>query len=776
MDKIEDLFKAKADSIKDTFLSMSGAIGFRIPIYQRQYAWRNENIERVFEDISQGLRTVDKTKDSVTFLGTVILVEENRRSDPAFDGASFSVVDGQQRLTTLCLIACELARRIDSLEKEIGGEWPDGDFGTWLCDEATLLAGDLQACIVNRPAGFGAPEPYQLIPRIVREECDKRARTAREHRYNSPVSSYIFSLAKYLLQQSSEDFSAALDETQAEVQEFLARLGLIGNAIDSWESGDEFTRRGIPDAESLVGIPNYRTALFPKAASLADSLRQVISECRGCDEEKFVRLLRLIAVGNYYLHRIAITRVEVETEDYAFDIFDALNTTGEPLTAIETFKPLVIRREEADTEGGYLASSSYRDLLHVEEEIENQPSNDARQRESRQVITALALYTQGDKIPESLNSQRTFLRAAYETDAEGANGRRRLVKAFRDIVDYRHRFWSRSQLPHELIEAAAERSEILFCLDFIRELGNTLTVPILSRYLRKAESEGDISIFLEAVRAVTAFLALRRGVTGATQGIDDDYRNLLKKGEKGVEGSIPLMIGLEREPNEIPDSDSLRRYLRSYLAQSKVRVADKDDWIERFARQPHYKTGKTSICRFFLLTAAHNAMEDPAKPYLLKKLDRPNERYAYRTVGNYRHEYFESTEHVAPQSREPNWGDDVYQELYLDPNAIHTVGNLTLLPKEENSAAGNDGWVKKKAFFNACGAKTDDELKRAFELAAQQEAQIGTRARDMLSNRDCLPLLGGLNSVSDWDLDIVRERSHNIGELIWDDLSPWLGL
>lgn len=776
MDKIGNIFRANSDSVKDTFLHMGGSAGFRIPIYQRAYAWRDENIKRLFEDMAHGLRSLGDSTDTVTFLGTIILVEEHRRSEPSFDGASFSVVDGQQRLTTICLAACVLARKIDQIQAQLEEEWPEGEFGVWLKNESSLVAGELQACMVNTPGGFGKPEAYQLIPRLVREDVDSRGRTLSEARYVSPVAKYIFSLARYFLDSTGADFEFNVDDLGESGKELFERLSLIEKEIEQFEDGSAFEANDLPEISSFLSLENYRGALFPKAVTLGESFRRVNQECNNCEDDNILRLLRLITVGNYLLHRLAITRVEADNEDYAFDIFDALNTTGEPLTAIETFKPLVIRREQTDTDGGYSRSESCEYFNKIELQVENFPSNDARQRESRQVITLLALYAQGKKVSESLNAQRSYLRRAYDQEAVGANGRRRLVRAFFDVAEYRRRLWSRDQLPNELRDLGEKRSEVLFCLDFIRDLGNSLTIPILTRYLYEAERSGDLTIFADIVLAVTAFLVLRRGATGVTQGIDDDYRNLMRKGRPGQGNWTPLKLGLERDITELPSVDEFKSYLRSYLSQRRIEIENKNDWVIRFSQQPHFKTGKTSLCKFFLLTAAHNAVVDSENKHLLKKIDRHDPMLEYRTLDQWRNPNFASTEHIAPQSRHPNWTNEIYEDIYQDVNAINTVGNLTLLPREENSAAGNSSWSRKKLFYGACLTRTRDETEEYFREAERQGADFGLSTRNMIAQGNCLPLLSGVANVEEWDLEIIRERGENIGSLIWDDLAPWIGL
>lgn len=66
---------------------------FKIPEYQRPFLWSNDNIQDLIDDLT------DAARDRQYFLGTLVLHD---LGDSLFD-----VVDGQQRLTALCiLLAC----------------------------------------------------------------------------------------------------------------------------------------------------------------------------------------------------------------------------------------------------------------------------------------------------------------------------------------------------------------------------------------------------------------------------------------------------------------------------------------------------------------------------------------------------------------------------------------------------------------------------------------------------------------------------------------------
>jgi len=75
---------------------LGGTNYYRIPIYQRPYSWGDEEIERLWDDISSAFND----RDEYYFLGPVILA---RRKDRYLE-----VVDGQQRITTLTILFCIL--------------------------------------------------------------------------------------------------------------------------------------------------------------------------------------------------------------------------------------------------------------------------------------------------------------------------------------------------------------------------------------------------------------------------------------------------------------------------------------------------------------------------------------------------------------------------------------------------------------------------------------------------------------------------------------------
>ncbi len=77
----------------------SGGLRYEVPAYQRNYAWKSEQIGAFLDD----LKTAYESEDD-HFFGSIVLLDNGSKP--------FSVIDGQQRLTTIVLLLCVLRDRI----------------------------------------------------------------------------------------------------------------------------------------------------------------------------------------------------------------------------------------------------------------------------------------------------------------------------------------------------------------------------------------------------------------------------------------------------------------------------------------------------------------------------------------------------------------------------------------------------------------------------------------------------------------------------------------
>ncbi|MDX9744110.1 MAG: DUF262 domain-containing HNH endonuclease family protein [Arcobacteraceae bacterium] len=92
---LQDLIHGKKD------IGLESDIKFNIPIYQRLYVWKEDQVKRLLEDTFSAFESIP---DNYYYLGSVIVVKNGDRYD---------LIDGQQRFTTLWLIAQYLKESLE---------------------------------------------------------------------------------------------------------------------------------------------------------------------------------------------------------------------------------------------------------------------------------------------------------------------------------------------------------------------------------------------------------------------------------------------------------------------------------------------------------------------------------------------------------------------------------------------------------------------------------------------------------------------------------------
>ena len=87
-----DLFETRQSRLLDVF---GGEKSYSIPMFQREYAWTDEHVDRFWEDL---LTHHDNNEDMEYFFGIVILLSKEEEH--------WEIVDGQQRFTTSLIFLC----------------------------------------------------------------------------------------------------------------------------------------------------------------------------------------------------------------------------------------------------------------------------------------------------------------------------------------------------------------------------------------------------------------------------------------------------------------------------------------------------------------------------------------------------------------------------------------------------------------------------------------------------------------------------------------------
>jgi len=189
--QIEDVFGAVPKSVWQ-YLCENGQ-GLYVPAYQRQYSWDKAKIERLMEDISHGFTMLIDHEDAITFLGTIIAIHDTQylTVNPLVKGdvpaKVMTIIDGQQRLTTLLLINTVLHDAIRSRAAAI----KDSQVleKVWLYEECMKVVGRLADSFEeDKDYGDG---PFRYYPRMIRAYEDSWSRKQDKAEYKSPVGRYL---------------------------------------------------------------------------------------------------------------------------------------------------------------------------------------------------------------------------------------------------------------------------------------------------------------------------------------------------------------------------------------------------------------------------------------------------------------------------------------------------------------------------------------------------------------------------------------------------------
>lgn len=756
------------------FLSETGQ-GLYIPPYQRAFSWERAKIERLIADVVHGLDQITRMDDSICFLGTVIALRDLEYSTvepihrPSVPPKVMTIIDGQQRLTTLLLLSTALHEEIRIRAERLPANL--GEVRDWCRDQAVDITSQLEDTF-QEDMRYGEG-PYRYYPRMVRAYYDRWARQKENAKYTSPIGYYLFRYSAYAREGAAdkpyahEPYSGEVADSNFEAHKSLeANRALVIRTLRALVDPKKPTDDEIelPSGAVIVESEILQDSLFNSA--FPDYARSAIA-----DNERVCALMRLVVFANYLLKRVTVAVVTAKREDYGFDMFEALNTTGQPLTAIETFKPKAINTEGLKEWNG---SPSYGSFEIIEQYLDREGSASAARRQiaTNTVLIPFALMNNATRLSKRLSDQRRYLQTTFEKiPEEDKAARREYLSALAQVTTFVSSMWgSPGALPD--CPDAALRQEAQLCLQVLHDGKHDVVIAPLARYfaayrLRKdQDSDAPVRQFYGAIRACGAFYALWRGAHGATNGIDDVYRKIMAA-ELGPDQ--PRFARHLQPLTEVPDLAHFQRLLRDRLEATGLHT--KDAWVSRAAETAVYKAA-LPLTRLLLMAAANNSVADDEQPGLIKR-GKPG-TLELLSAERWNHSAFKTIEHIAPQAGgAPAWE----AKLYESASTVHKLGNLTLLPSVENSSASDHAWDVKRLMYEALSATTVEQAEAAIAAAAASGVVLGKGAEAIVTNAHYLPLVTALaRHTEPWTEEFVRTRSLRLCELAWDSLAPWLEL
>jgi hypothetical protein len=779
----KDIFEAQSKSVYE-LLSDNG-VGLYLPPYQRPFGWSAEKVLKLLDDTCHGLKCLGDNADSFTFLGSVITIHDvnhvnvNPLIKPEVPAKVLTVIDGQQRISTLLLLVVSLHNLIRQKSwKVFKGKGPDAteDALKQLYSETEEILKSLALTFYEKKSTGDTP----IYPRLIRAYDDQWSKSSEHKQYVSPVARLLYEYAAEVeAEQSSatrfKEFTPVVREDYGKGEkDLIARFKQISNTLKKLakqEPVDELD--GLPPLSDVASKTEFQQALF--SHELGTELCNWAAEL---EDEPEAELMRLLMFAGYALNRIALTIVQGKDEDYAFSIFESLNTTGEPLTAFETFLPQVVMAEGI---GSYLKTDSAKHMADVQLYLDQFGVGDKLQTATQDLLVTFALTESGFKLSKRLSEQRKYMTRTFHLHKDDQSSREAYILNLKDTATFLRATWDPVPGNRELVGLpTAMTDEVKLCLAFLIDLKHTITIPPLVRFYSVACNGADDQVraakgreFEDAVKAITAFTVLWRATRQGTGNIDGQYRALMDGGDSLTDMG-PLARekedGVKGKPKSQPEVDvqKLKHELRSRLTGSEHGgVADRDSFVRSAVGLPIYNINK-KLTRFLLLAAYHDTVahrDDPGQIMSAKDGVVP-----FLTPDGWLNEESFTIEHIAPQAMAIGWD----QALYEDKDSVHQLGNLVLVPQRANSSLGARSWEEKRVLYRALGANTPEEAKVILDESGLSFAET-TEELAKISRH--LPQLAAVGErTGEWDLAFMEARGKVLLGLAYDRLKGWLDL
>ena len=425
---------------------------------------------------------------------------------------------------------------------------------------------------------------------------------------------------------------------------------------------------------------------------------------------------------------------------------------------------------------GFQNSDAERAFKEINEIFEDDLYTDSQaiQDETKRTIVTMTLAVAGKKITEKLSIQRAEIRKYFALSSEtGASTAEQFVTNFTSIARFRHDYWNDKQFRRlNIIHTdSAECGELKLVFGFLTAMKTSMAIPVLYRFWKIGSEQGDFSDFLEAAKAVAAFVALRRAATEKTEGIDTSFRDLMAepRGEK----RYGFCTGITFD-NPDPKIAELKMALRKSLGSPRLRFGVKGDKQRRVTHCSDVRIYNAAqpLTKLLLLAAHHKAGVDPAKSHLPKRdgsvVDEEREFLSYAKWSDPR---YQSVEHIAPNT---DGAEGWNKEMLANVRIRNSLGNLTLLPVKENTHISNADWTKKRLFYAALAAKTVEERTSQLENAQKLGKPFKKTTWGVVNKSARLSILDGISEADEWSKDLIEERSQRLLELAWDEIWAWL--
>ncbi len=290
---------------------------YRVPPFQRDYSWSEEN----WEDLWQDVKALHTNPDSSHYMGALVL-QSSDTSDK-----DFTIIDGQQRLATLSIIVIAV---IDKIQKLVDRE-------------AEAEANQERQEILKRTyLSDRDPRSLRYSSKLLLNENNNDFYQSNLINLRSPLNVRSLAKSNQLLWQAFQYFSNHLEELQEVIRSGEKLATFLTNTVaqrllfiqinvedelNAYTVFETLNARGI-ELSSTDLLKNYLFSLFRGPDDLQEAQRQWRRIVNTVQMEKFPEFLRYyLSLKQTRVRRerlFKLVRESLEDAQQAFDLLDQL--------------------------------------------------------------------------------------------------------------------------------------------------------------------------------------------------------------------------------------------------------------------------------------------------------------------------------------------------------------------------------------------------------------------------------------------------------------------
>lgn len=772
---IDKAFNPETKSVHAYY--QSPGVGFYIPLYQREYSWDNDNIDQLLDDVAGGVDSlIENPKDEIRFLGTIIAVKvvDKRKIYPidpqGLPSLIENIIDGQQRLSTIALFSILLYKHIHLIENKLKASSEDEML---IVEQLKEICNYWKAKLIDVfSLDLKRGTPHRK-PKIIRGNKDQWTKDGDiEKNYVSEVANHIAAFIGfvYAYEDADEQARKTLKIPKLNTNN---RAGKNLNRIDRWLRNTIISAH---NTEASDFLPAWDIIQKIDQENIWQYDRQDLKELVLKKEKDNKRslgynicsLVQLFSVIHYLLDRCCFTIIQPMNEDWAFDMFQSLNATGTPLTAIETFKPTVVNVTDAQSNKQYKGSESEISFEKVDCLFTGTKSASQKSKLANEFLTSFALVANGYKLESHFSKQRRWLEDTYakfktfQAKNDFIHFFGNYAKFYKDVwIDYK----GENNVPITAISSHKEAEITSLIILYLKESNHKMAITILGSFYKDVidGKENSITNFVEVTKLIGAFYTLWRSADSNAK-LDNVYRAFFRGEDDSIKAN-------NWEKKRHINLDELRPFLQKKLDEKGI--GNKESWLRKAKNYLSHNKSK-SVSKFTLFVTAHDTIPDSDNLGLMKK---GTPRTAnYLTLRRWNSKDLKTIEHVAPQkpsSQDLRLWDTA---LYGDDERFQSIGNLTLLPAKVNISASNKGWVEKHLYYQHLCQRDQQKLQELANKARSKGLNLSPDTISMLQDsnfNDHIEPIVNLGEDGVWDAEFVEKRSIRMLEILWDITHKW---